>query len=279
MKVGLLFSKVRIEEKLILQEFAKLSADVAHINPQDLSLTMEKNDFGGVEILLNREIAQTRAELILEFADQSGIKTVNSAASTKLSNNKALTNYVLTKHAVPTPKTVIAFSAEEALKAANTIGYPLVIKPIWGSWGRLLSKVSSPEVVETILEHKKALSNPSHSIFYLQEYIAKPDRDIRVFMIGDEPICAMYRTSTHWLTNTARGAVAHSMTLDKEATELAIKTVKALGVDVAGVDMVESKDGYKVLEVNATPEFHELKKVAQVNIAELIARYILKQTI
>lgn len=273
MRIGILCSKIRLEEKILFQEFGKLNQEIVQINPNKLLLEGQA-DFGQIDVLLNREIAQTRAELILEFAQKAGIKTVNSAQATILCNNKALTTDFLKKASIPVPKTVTVFSSDEALKAAQELGYPLVIKPIWGSWGRLLSKVETPEALETILEHKQALNNPQHSIFYLQEYIEKPDRDIRVFVVGGKPIAAMYRVSKHWLTNTAKGAIPKSMKLNKELTELVQETVQTLGVEIAGVDIVESKKGYLVLEVNATPEFHGLKEVTNVNIAKLIVEYV-----
>ncbi len=276
MKIGILCSKIRVEEKLLFQEFSKLNQEIVQINPNDLSLNGSKADFGKIDLLLNREIAQTRAELILEFAEKFGIKTINSAASTKLCNNKALTTNVLVKASISVPRTAIVFSVEEAMKIGQKLGYPLVVKPIWGSWGRLLSKVESQETLETILEHKQALNSPQNSIFYLQEYIEKPDRDIRVFVVGGKPIAAMYRVSKHWLTNTAKGAIPKGMKLNKELNALVEKTVQALGVEIAGVDIVESKKGYLVLEVNATPEFRGLKEVTNVNIAKLIVEYVLK---
>lgn len=274
MKIGILCSKIRLEEKLLFQEFAKQNIELVQLNPNSLSIKNGKADFSQIDLLLNREIAQTRAELILELADKAGIKTVNSAQATKLCNNKALTTAFLKEAGIPVPKTVIAFSSDEAMKAAEKMGYPVVIKPLWGSWGRLLSKADTSEALETILEHKQALNSPYHSILYLQEYIEKPDRDIRVFVVGGKPIAAMYRVSKHWLTNTAKGAVPKSMELNKELHDLVIKTVEVLGVEIAGVDVVESKNGYLVLEANATPEFHGLKEVTNVNIAKLIVEYV-----
>ena len=278
-RLGILCSKIRLEEKLLFEEFEKLNSQIIQINPQNLFLKGGNEDFGRIDLLLNREIAQTRAELILEFANNTGVKTINSSYATKLCNNKALTTNVLKKASIPVPKTIIVFSIDEALKMAQELGYPLVVKPLWGSWGRLLSKVDTAEALEAVLEHKQAFNNPQQSIFYLQEYIEKPDRDIRVFVVGGKPITAMYRTSKHWLTNTAKGAVPKSMKLNKEINDLVIKAVNALNVEIAGVDIVESKDGYLVLEVNATPEFHGSAQVANVNIPQLIAQYVLKEEI
>lgn len=276
-KIGVLCSKIRIEEKLLFQEFEKLGLKIIQLDPRELTLTGSKDNFKGAELLLNREIGQTRSELILEYAENLGIKTINSSSSTILCNNKALTTQVLEKNNLPVPKTVLAFSQEEALIAAKRIGFPVVIKPVWGSWGRLISKADTYEALEAILEHKAALGSPQHSIFYLQKFIFKPGRDIRVFVVGGKAIAAMYRVSQHWLTNTAKGAVPQNMKLNKEITDLVEKAAKVLGVEIAGVDLVEHENGFLIFEVNATPEFHGLKAVSEVNIPLLIARYVQKE--
>jgi len=274
MKIGILCSKIRIEEKLLFKEFEKLGLKIIQLDPRELTLSGNTDDFKGVELLLNREIGQTRAELILEYAENLGIKTINSSASTILCNNKALATQVLERNNLPVPATILAFSEEEALKAAKKIGFPIVIKPVWGSWGRLISKADTYEALEAILEHKIALGSPQHSIFYLQKFIFKPGRDIRVFVVGGKAIAAMYRVSDHWLTNTAKGAVPQNMELTKEVSNIAEKTAKVLGVEIAGVDLVETENGYLIFEVNATPEFHGLKQVASVNIPKKIVEYI-----
>jgi len=277
MKIGILCSKIRIEEKLLFKEFDKLGVKIVQLDPRELSLTGDKNVFAGIDLVLNREIGQTRAELILEFIENLGIRVINSAGATILCNNKTLTTQVLEKNSLPVPKTVLTFSQEQALMAAKKIGFPVVIKPVWGSWGRLISKADTYEALEAILEHKEALGSPQHSIFYLQKFIFKPGRDIRVFVVGGKAITAMYRVSEHWLTNTAKGAVPKNMKLNKEISDLVEKAVKFLGVEIAGVDLVEHEKGYLFFEVNATPEFHGLKAVSQVNIPELIVQYVLKE--
>lgn len=278
MKIGILCSKIRIEEKLLFNEFEKSGAELAQLDPRKLILTGSKADFLNVDVLLNREIGQTRAELILDLANNLGIRTVNSSVATVLCNNKALTTEVLERNGLPVPKTVIAFSQSQAIEAAKKIGFPVVVKPVWGSWGRLISKTSNIEGLEAILEHKEALGGPQHSIFYLQQFIKKPDRDIRVFVVGGEPVAAIYRVSTHWLTNTAKGAVAHNLPLTKEIIDLTRKIVKILDIEIAGVDLVEYENGYLIFEVNPTPEFHGLKEVSPVNIAKLTVDYILEIT-
>ncbi len=276
MKIGVLCSKIRIEEKLLFKEFENAGAEVVQFDPRDLILTGDKNVFKGIDLVLNREIGQTRAELILEFIENLGIRTVNSARSSILCNNKTLTTQILEKNNLPVPETVLAFSQEQALAAAEKIGFPVVVKPVWGSWGRLISKADTYEALEAILEHKAALGSPQHSIFYLQKFIFKPGRDIRVFIVGGKAIAAMYRVSEHWLTNTAKGAVPQHMELNKEIAELVEKAAEVLGVEIAGVDLVEYEKGYLFFEINATPEFHGLKQVANVNIAKRIVEYIMK---
>lgn len=276
MKIGILCSKIRIEEKLLFKEFENAGAEVVQFDPRDLVLTGDKNVFKGIDLVLNREIGQTRAELILEFIENLGIRTVNSARSSILCNNKTLTTQILEKNNLPVPETVLAFSQEQALAAAKKIGFPVVVKPVWGSWGRLISKADTYEALEAILEHKAALGSPQHSIFYLQKFIFKPGRDIRVFIVGGKAIAAMYRVSEHWLTNTAKGAVPQHMELNKEIAELVEKAAEVLGVEIAGVDLVEYEKGYLFFEINATPEFHGLKQVANVNIAKKIVEYTMK---
>lgn len=277
MKVGILCSKIRIEEKLLLTEFEKAGIEVTQLDPRKLILTGKKADFANVDILLNREIGQTRAELILDLATNLGIQTINTSAATVLCNNKALTSEILERKGFPVPKTVLAFSQAKAIEAAKEIGFPIVLKPVWGSWGRLISKISTEEGLEAVLEHKETLGGPQHSIFYIQQYIEKPDRDIRVFVIGGEPVAGIYRVSKHWLTNTAKGAVPHKMELTKEVKDLTRKIVQILKVDIAGVDLVEYENGYLIFEVNPTPEFHGLKEVSDVNIAEVIVDYVQKR--
>lgn len=272
--IGLLHSITRIEEKLIIQSLKRRKIDFISLDPRLMTLDGNKGLGKKVSVVLNREISQTRAELVLEYLNKIGIQTINSLQSTRLCNNKALCTWELRKFGIDVPKTLVVFSADEAIKAAEEIGYPIVIKPVIGSWGRLLAKIDNQNTLESILEHKEALNNPSHSIFYLQEYIEKPGRDIRILVIGGEPIAAMYRKSDHWITNTAKGAVPKKLKLNSELIELTKRVTNALGVEIAGIDIVETDFGYKVLEVNSTVEFHGLQSVTDINIADKIIDYV-----
>ena len=182
--------------------------------------------------------------------------------------DKALTSIALKENNVPTPKTIIAFSEESALNAIEEIGYPCVMKPVIGSWARLLAKVNDRNAAEALIEHKKTLGNYLHSIFYIQELIKKPDRDIRACVIGEETIYAIYRKSDHWITNTARGGKTENCMVDDELNEICIKAAKAVGSGILAIDVMESENGLLVHEVNHNMEFKNSILPTGVNIPE-----------
>jgi [lysine-biosynthesis-protein LysW]--L-2-aminoadipate ligase len=178
---------------------------------------------------------------------------------------------------VPSPLTKLAFTPESAIKGIEEIGYPVVIKPPVGSWGRLLAKLNDREAAEAVLEHKETLGNYEHSIFYIQEYISKPERDIRAFVVGGETICAIYRKSPHWITNTARGGEATKCPVTPELNELCVKAANAVGGGVVAIDLVEDKNrGLLVIEVNYTMEFRNSIDTTGVNIPGRVIDYVLE---
>jgi [lysine-biosynthesis-protein LysW]--L-2-aminoadipate ligase len=170
----------------------------------------------------------------------------------------------------------MAFSEESALKAADEMGYPCVFKPVVGSWGRLLSKVGDRATAESIIEHKATLG-VNHQVFYIQQYVEKPGRDIRAFVIGEDAICAIYRSSDNWITNTARGGVATNCPVTAEIADLCRRTAKAVGGGLLAIDIFESPDGMMVNEVNHTMEFRNSIATTGVNIPALMIEHVLKQ--
>ena len=162
---------------------------------------------------------------------------------------------------MPQPASRVAFTEDSAIEAIEQLGYPVVLKPAVGSWGRLLSKVNDRDAAESILEHKTVLGSYHHSIFYIQDYVEKAGRDIRSFVIGDDCIAAIYRTSEHWITNTARGAIASRCEVTAEIADISLRAAKACGGGVVAVDLFESSSGYLVNEVNYTMEFKNLSLI------------------
>jgi len=207
-------------------------------------------------IVVQRAVSHVSALNSTLVMESMGFKVINSSEALAKSFNKVWTLVSLAKAGLNTPRTAVALGEEPCYKLAQLIGYPLVVKPIDGSWGRLLALVRDEEELRTILEHRAYMANPSMKVHMVQEYVKKPGRDIRVFTIGDEVVAAIYRVSSHWITNTARGGRAEPAHVDPELEDLALRAAKALGVEFAGIDVFEDRDrGYLVNEVNAIPEF------------------------
>ena len=177
---------------------------------------------------------------------------------------------------MPQPEVRVAFTEQTALEAIEQMGYPVVLKPAVGSWGRLISKVNDRQAAESLLEHKTILGSYHHSIFYIQKYVEKPGRDIRAFVVGNECIAAVYRQSDHWITNTARGASVFNCPVTDELGDLAIRSAAAVGGGAVAVDVLESSDGLLANEVNYTMEYKNSVSVTGVNIPGRIVDYTLQ---
>jgi [lysine-biosynthesis-protein LysW]--L-2-aminoadipate ligase len=183
----------------------------------------------------------------------------------------------LKDHGVPQPELRIAFTEDSALVAIEDLGYPVVLKPAVGSWGRLLSKVNDRDAAESILEHKTVLGSYHHSIFFIQKYIEKQGRDIRAFVVGDQCIAAIYRSSAHWITNTARGAEASNCPITPELAEICVRAAHAVGGGVLAIDLFESDQGLLVNEVNYTMEFRNSIDTTGINIPDRVIDYVLSR--
>ena len=273
--VGVLLSRVRVEEKLLLQELSSRGVETKVIDDRELVLPTETKPELGVDVVLERCIQHGTALYALSILDGWCIPTVNTYETAEVCGNKLLTTMRLVRDKVPTPKTRIAFTPESALAAIEQIGYPAVMKPLIGSWGRLVSKVNDREAAEAIVEHKDVLGNYLHSIYYVQEYVAKPGRDIRAFVVGGETICAIYRYADHWITNTARGGRAENCPVTPELNELCLKAAKAVGGGVLAIDVLERDGELLVNEVNYTMEFRNSIDTTGVNIPAKMIDFVL----
>ena len=277
MKVGVLYSRVRVEEKLLFESLDRRGVDYDKID--DREAIFELNDprnWAQYDVILERCINHSRALYATKILNDWGIPTVNTAHVADVCGNKLVTSSHLVREGVPTTRIKVAFTPESALQAIEEFGYPAVLKPAIGSWGRLLSKVNDRDAAEAILEHKELLGSYHHSIFYIQEYIRKPQRDIRAFVIGDQCIAAIYRTAEHWVTNTARGGTASNCPVTDELNDICVRASHAVGGGITGVDLLEDPErGYLVNEVNYTIEFRNSIATTGVNIPEKVIDYVL----
>lgn len=277
MKIAILLSRVRVEEKLLLQAFEQRGLAVEVIDDRELIFDLHHNNWSHYDVVVERCVTQSRALYALRILNDWGVRTVNTHRVVQLCGDKLETSSALIREGIPSPRIKVAFTPESALAAIEEMGYPVILKPTVGSWGRLLSKVNDREAAESILEHKDVLGSYQHSIFYIQEYIDKPARDIRSFVVGDENICAIYRYSEHWITNTARGGKAENCPITPEIASLSLAAAKAVGGGVVAVDLLETQDGrFLVNEVNHTMEFRNSIDTTGVNIPDRVIDYVLK---
>src|SRR5574339_1148123 len=222
-RVGFLYTRLRAEEKYLLDELEKQpDVEVVRINDGDTFFDINQLP-EQIDVLFERSISYSRGLYISRIFEAHGIPVVNPAVVAERCGDKYITSQILATNGIPTPRVLMAFDEESALRAIEAMGYPCVMKPVVGSWGRLLAKVEDRSAAEAFIEHKATLG-VNHQVFYLQEYINKPGRDIRAFVIGEEPICAIYRTSENWITNTARGGVASNCPLNSELAEICQRT-------------------------------------------------------
>ena len=278
MRVGILFSRIRLEEKLIVQALEARGVNYDMIDVREAVFDLnDPSPWQQYDVILERCVSHSRAHAALQILGSWGIPCVNNAHVAQVCGSKLETSLALAAAGVPMPQVKIATTEEAALNAIKEMGYPIVLKPAVGSWGRLLAKVNDREAAEAILEHKSTLGTYQHSIFYIQEYIAKPDRDIRSFVVGDETICAITRHSAHWITNTARGGSAENCPITPELDRLSRAAAQAVGGGVVAVDLLEDANGRLLVnEVNYTMEFRNSIQPTGVDIPGRIIEYTLQ---
>jgi len=275
-KIGFLYTRLRAEEKYLLDELEKRTdVEVVRINDShhffDISKISEP-----VDVLFERSVSYSRGLYISKIYEANGVKVVNSSQVAERCGDKYVTSQILVQNGIATPRVLMAFDEESALAAVDAMGYPCVLKPVIGSWGRLLAKVDNRHAAESLIEHKATLG-VNHQVFYVQEYIQKPGRDIRAFVVGEEPIAAIYRTSEGWITNTARGGVASNCPLTPELTDICRRTAQAMGGGLLAIDVFESDNGLTINEVNHTMEFRNSITTTGVNIPALMVDYVIAQ--
>ena len=275
LKLGVLYSRVRVEEKWIFAAMEKRGIDYERLDDRAISFDLENPEpWRAFDAVLERSISYTSGLYALRLLNSFGVPTVNTAVVAEVCGDKLTTSAMLAKAGVPQPRNIVAVTPEAALEAIEAFGYPVVLKPVVGSWGRLLAKINDRDAAEAVLEHKATLGSVQHSVFYIQEFIKKPGRDIRAIVIGDRVLTAMYRKSEHWITNTARGGEGELCPITPEIEEMCLKATAAVGGGVLAVDLIEHTErGYLVNEINHTMEFHTMQPVSGIDIAGEIVEY------
>jgi len=276
MKIAMLYSLIRVDEKLMIDAAERRNIKLELVDDRQLVFGLTDRTWKA-DAVIERCISHSRALYALKFLQDYGVTTVNRFEVAQISGDKVLTSLALQKAGVPTPRTFVAFEPETAIKAIERVGYPAVMKPITGSWGRLLAKVDSRHAAEAIIEHKQTLGSYLHHIYYVQEYIDKPQRDIRTFVVGDECIAGVYRENEHWIANTARGAKTRECPIDDELRELSLKAAEAVGGGVLAIDVMESPKGLVVHETNYTMEYKNSIVPTGVDIPGKILEYTVKE--
>ncbi len=278
LRVGVLYSRVRIEEKWIFAALEKRGIDYERLDDRSLYFDLdEPAAWQQFDAILERSISYATGLYALRILNSWGVPTVNTAAVAEACGDKLTTSALLMQAGVPQPRNAVAFTPESALAAIESLGYPVVLKPVVGSWGRLLAKINDRDAAEAILEHKATLGSYQHSVFYIQEFIHKPGRDIRAIVIGDRVVTAIYRKSEHWITNTARGGEGEYCPLTPDLEELCLNASRAIGGGVLAVDIIEHPErGMLVNEVNHTMEFHTAQPISGVDIGDALVDYVLQ---
>ncbi|HZY40762.1 MAG TPA: lysine biosynthesis protein LysX [Anaerolineae bacterium] len=275
MKIGVLLSRVRVEEKWLFEALDKRGVEYDRLDDREIKFDITQRErWQQYDAVLERSISFARGLYATQILNSWGVPSVNDSQVAAICGDKLTTTLMLEKAHVPQPLVKVAFTTESALDAIEEMGYPVVLKPVVGSWGRLLSKINDREAAEAILEHKETLGSYQHSIFYIQEFITKPGRDIRAFVIGDQTVCAIYRTSPHWITNTARGGQGMVCPVTPALNAICIAAARAVGGGVLAIDVLEDPQrGYLVNEVNHTMEFHTTVPTTGVDIPGMIVDY------
>jgi [lysine-biosynthesis-protein LysW]--L-2-aminoadipate ligase len=269
---------MRVEEKQLSESLRQRAITFDIIDDGELLLDLSRQDeqWQAYDAVLCRSMSQTRALAVLHILEHWGVRVYNSATVTATCNDKLLTTLALLRAGIQTPHTLLAFDPQVTIHGIEILGYPVVLKPITGSWGRLLARINDRDAAEAVLEHQETLGSYQHQVHYVQEHIAKPQRDIRAFVVGDRTICAIYRTSEHWVTNTARGAVASNCPVTHELDRLCVRAARSVGGGILAIDVLEDPQrGLLINEINATMEFRNSIAPTGVDIPNEMLDYIL----
>lgn len=279
MHIGVLYSRLRVEEKWLFKALESRGVSYERLLDSQAIFQLDNPncEWSQFDAVLIRSLSTSRGLSIARVINSFGIPTINPYSVSEVCSDKVATSIALKNAGVPQPKSLLAFTVKGALEAGEQIGYPYVVKPVVGSWGRLVSRINDRDAAEAIFEHRDVLGSYQHHIYYLQQLINKPGRDIRAFVIGNETPVAIYRESEHWLTNTALGATATTCEVTTQLHDLCQRAAAAVGGGVLAVDLLEDpQQGLLINEINHTMEFHSTVPLTGVDIPGMIIEHVLK---
>ncbi len=287
MHIGVLITHIRAEEKLLLAALRARGAEPDVLLDRDLLFDLTAGPeqaapsgrpWRDFDLVLERCVSTSRGLYALAVLDSWGIPTLNNYHTAALCADKLRTSLAFSMAGLPQPRTLLSFEPRTTLRAFDCLGYPAVLKPVTGSWGRLLARVNDVDAAEALIEHRQTLGDYNHHVYYSQVLVDKPGRDIRAFVIGTRTVCAIYRTSPHWITNTARGGAASNCPVTPELDALCQRAAAAVGGGLLAIDLLEAPDGQLLLnEVNHTMEFRNSSAPTGVDIPAEVAAYALSR--
>lgn len=282
MRIALIYTRLRVEERMLLDAFEELGSAVT-VEPVDVRTESfdlaDPGKWSNYDLVLDRCVSLRASTTVTRVLERFGIRSINRADTIEIASDKLRTSLALEAAGIPTPRTIVAVEESGALRAVEQIGYPAVLKPTVGSWGRLLARVNDRDAAEAVIEHRATLGSSQQQVHYIQEHVDKPGADYRVFVVGGEPVAAIARHSEHWVTNTARGATAKGVEVTDVLGDLSRRAAEAVGGDVVAVDLFESPEsapgGRRMLvnEVNHSMEFRNSVDTTGVNIPLLVAKH------
>lgn len=278
MRIALTYTRLRVEERLLLDAFESIGVEAVPVDLRTAVFDLEHpGEWAGFDLVVDRSVSLTCSLTSVRILEGHGLRCMNPGAAIETCSDKLSTSIALARAGVAQPRVLVGTSAESGLAAVEAVGYPAVLKPTVGSWGRLVARVNDRDAAEAVIEHRDTLGSVGQGVFYVQEHVDKPGRDIRVFVVGGEPIAAIARASAHWVTNTARGARASGLKINAELGGLCRRAAAAVGADVVAVDVLECpRRGYLVNELNHSMEFRNSIDTTGVDIPGLVARHAVR---
>lgn len=280
MEVSILYDRVRWEEKSILTalEERNIKTTMVDVKTMDMDIDGGKPDGLG-DITLQRCTSYYKGLHSTAFLEFKGQRVINDLNTSFIAGNKMFTSLALKKYGVPTPRTSVSTGYDTAMKQfSEKFGDQAVLKPVTGSWGRMIALMNDKASAMAVLEDRQYMY-PIYSVYYLQEFVKRPPRDLRIFVVGGKVVGGIYRyqAGDDWRTNTAIGGRAERCEITDEIEDVARRAAESVGSGIFGVDIMESDDGYLVQEVNNTTEFKNTVRIAKVDIPGAIADYLIEE--